>query len=135
VVFNQNTFTQKYNLNEIKYLWWWHVDVVFDDKILRIRFLYCRFVALFPFNFTNTYRSRIQPNANLLYFSSRLCWPTALKTLASQANKAISQYTVKFINHQCNGLPVQLLFNNNIIKLRFWDTLLEMKLKWFTEIL
>jgi len=41
--------------------------------------------------------------------SSRLCWSTALRTLASQVDKAI--HTIKFINHECNDLPVQLLFD------------------------
>ena len=44
-----------------------------------------------------------------IIFSSRLCRSTALKTLASQADKAL--YTIKIINRECNGLAVQLLFD------------------------
>ena len=42
-----------------------------------------------------------------IMFSSWVCWSTALRTLAYQADKAI--YTINFINGECNGLPVQLL--------------------------
>jgi len=42
-------------------------------------------------------------------YLSKFCWSTALRTLASQADKAI--YTNKFINRDCNGFPVQLLFD------------------------
>jgi len=44
-----------------------------------------------------------------IVFTSRLCWSTALRTLACQGNKAI--YTIKFINREFSGLPVKLLFD------------------------
>ena len=41
-----------------------------------------------------------------IMFSAGLPWSTALRTLASRVANSI-----KFINRECNGLPVQLLFD------------------------
>lgn len=44
-----------------------------------------------------------------IVFSSKLSWSKALETLASQAAKAT--YMIRFINRECNHLPVSLQFD------------------------